>query len=218
MTVECFHEDESVYSLATGIVVNPIGGKMQSKVRLIARFAIIAALVVTGYSIDALISSSFPIRIAWVVLVVSLTIMQQFGWGTALYTGTVFGLVSLLFSFMLPNVTSPAFQMPWISVLPRMLIGITCSFSLSGLLRVSRNRKSLFMRELLPRSVSGIVGVFTNTIFVLGMIAVTNGESIMNKIISVVISVNFIPEFIIGLLLVPTISYALRGQIKKMRI
>ncbi|WP_063698123.1 ECF transporter S component [Pediococcus inopinatus] len=98
---------------------------------------------------------------------------------------------------------------PLISILPRILIGLIAGWLFS---RLARNKDKL----TLPLIISGIAGSLTNTVLVLGGIALFfgNGSTILHAInfqaltpyISLVAGTNGIPEAIAAAILVPLIS------------
>lgn len=75
--------------------------------------------------------------------------------------GVLAGLIFGIFSMV--NDTSGLFTNPLVSVLPRVLIGITSWYAYKAL--VGRNQD-------LAAAVAGIVGTLTNTIFVVGMLVI----------------------------------------------
>lgn len=75
--------------------------------------------------------------------------------------GLIFGVFSIIQAIMTPNVLSFAFINPLVSVLPRVLIGITSYYAYALL----RGKK-----ETLRIGVSAVVGTITNTFGVLTML------------------------------------------------
>ena len=98
--------------------------------KAIARYAYIIAIILCAYLLDAVISTALPIRIAVCTIVAVLTVCQMFDLKTAVFASTAFGVISLLMAFLFPNITSPVFMNPLVSILPRVLIGFTCFGSL----------------------------------------------------------------------------------------
>jgi uncharacterized membrane protein len=72
--------------------------------------------------------------------------------------GSLIGGIFGLFSFL--QATTPVFKNPIVAILPRLLIGITAYFTYVGL-------KS--WNEYVALATAGIIGSFTNTVFVLGL-------------------------------------------------
>lgn len=75
--------------------------------------------------------------------------------------GLIFGIFSIVQNMMNPSLLSFAFLNPIVSVLPRMLIGITSHYS---------HEISFIKNKILKIAISAVVGTLTNTIGVLGLI------------------------------------------------
>jgi len=170
--------------------------------KTIARYGIIAALVAVGIVIDTLISAFTPVTIAAATLIIVLTICQSFDLKTAVFASTVFGILSLIRSYTIPNFISPAMQNPLISVLPRICIGFTCHLSLVGFKKIIPKKD---FRLYLPYILSGAIGVITNTGLVLTMMLIFD-QTTLTKVIATILALNFWIEFLCAVLIVPTIS------------
>lgn len=197
---------------------------MHKTVKLIARFAIITALLVVAFLIDTAISQfGLPVKIAVVTIIVVMTVSQLFDFKTALFTGTMFGLISFIMNLIVPSVATAAFiDRPYILLLiylaPRILVGMACYGVFRGLKKLLAGRENGFLKDILPRSLGAAAGVLTNTVLVLTMIAVFNEQNAMEKVLTFVISLNFLIEIASGLLIVPAVSHTVARQIKKIRI
>ncbi len=75
--------------------------------------------------------------------------------------GLIFGVFSIIQNMTNPSLLSFAFLNPLVSVLPRMLIGITAYYS---------NKIPFIKSSILKTGVSAAIGTITNTVGVLGMI------------------------------------------------
>jgi len=75
--------------------------------------------------------------------------------------GLIFGIFSIIQSFTSPALLSFAFINPLVSVLPRILIGITAYYSY---------RAPFVKNEIAKTGIGAAVGSLTNTVGVLGMI------------------------------------------------
>ena len=179
---------------------------MNSKSKTIARFGIIAALIVAAISIDMAISAAgLPVNIAAVTLTVVLVVCQINDLKTALFVSTLFGLSSFIGSYIIASPTAWYFQNPLISVFPRIVIGLTTYYSLKLFKKLFKKYKNNVAKTI-PYMVSGAVGVLTNTILVLTMMAVFDKDSTFAQIIATVILINFLIEILFGILVVPTVS------------
>lgn len=75
--------------------------------------------------------------------------------------GLMFGIFSIIQSITTPNILSFAFINPLVSVLPRILIGITSYYVYKGI---------FVKNEAFKIGIGAIIGSLTNTVGVLGMI------------------------------------------------
>lgn len=186
------------------------------KTKQITYAAVSIALIAVGYTLDKLISSALPISTALVTLVVVLTLCQICGkWWIAMLVTTAFGVISLLYCFILPNYSSPVFMNPLVSVVPRIAIGLTTYFSLLLFQRLFRRFERKFVSDILPRALSAIIGVLTNTLLVLSAMAIVDHGDVLAKIVGVMMSFNFVIEIVGSCLLVPVLSSAftkIRGR------
>lgn len=126
--------------------------------------------------------------------------------------GFFFGMFSLIQNYIAPSsIFSPAFQNPIISVLPRILIGITSYYAY----------KFMFGKnETLRVGVGAVLGTITNTFVVLTMIYLLYpnlaflkpgaGANSAAKIIYGIALTNGIPEIIVGTLITVPVVMALK--------
>ncbi|MCL1901086.1 MAG: hypothetical protein FWG51_01675, partial [Firmicutes bacterium] len=101
---------------------------------------------------------------------------------------------------------APAMQNPLISVLPRICIGFTCYLSFLGFKKIFRQQD---FRRYLPYIFSGAIGVITNTGLVLSMMFIFGHKS-LQEIWAIIITTNTLIEFLCCILVVPTVSMALK--------
>lgn len=126
--------------------------------------------------------------------------------------GLIFGLFSIIQSLTAPNILSFAFINPLVSVLPRVLIGITAYYAYKW---------TWSKREGVRIGVSAVVGALTNTFGVLTMIYILYAAQFaaargidLDAAIQVIYGIallNGIPEAIIA----AAISIPVVGAIKK---
>lgn len=127
--------------------------------------------------------------------------------------GTVWGIVRLIKAYTLP--TSPLdlilFTNPMISVVPRILVGLVAGYTI----QVFRKRD----KQALGMIVGGILGSLTNTIFVLGFIALFYGNEYSSalgvhpanlmKALALIVATNGVAEAVASAFLAPLLSKAL---------
>lgn len=131
--------------------------------------------------------------------------------------GLSWGILRLIKAFIMPDVMSPVFMNPMISVLPRFLVGW-----LSGLIYVACKRK---INPHLSQVMTGVIGSLINTVVVLGLIYVFEAESyaeILNiptaallATLGGVVATNGILEAIVSGVLTPIITTPLTKIIQK---
>ena len=131
--------------------------------------------------------------------------------------GLSWGILRLIKAFIMPDVMSPVFMNPMISVLPRFLVGW-----LSGLIYVACKRK---INPHLSQVMTGVIGSLINTVVVLGLIYVFEAESyaeILNiptaallATLGGVVATNGILEAIVSGVLIPIITTPLTKIIQK---
>lgn len=158
------------------------------------------------------------------------------------FLGFVFGLTSLIKNTTAPSLLSFAFS-PFIPLpgvgkgsilaivicfVPRILVGITPYFTVKGIEAVVQKlsgRKNKAIRSV-ATTVSAVVGAFTNTIFVMGMIylffkepyAAANAipvETVLSVILGIV-GTNGVPEAVVAAVIVTPVCIALEKVMKRL--
>jgi uncharacterized membrane protein len=130
--------------------------------------------------------------------------------------GLIFGIFSIFQNISTPNILSFAFMNPLVSVLPRVLIGITSYYCY----------KFTFKKHHLARiGLSAAVGSLTNTLGVLYMIYLlyaerfaqakgTNPNMVFDAILGIAL-INGIPEAIISVVIIIPVVMAIRRATKR---
>lgn len=97
-----------------------------------------------------------------------------------LVVGVGFGVATLIKAFTMPaSPLDPLFMNPLISVLPRIFIGITSYYAYALIKRLlGKTQKS----ESIAIGFGAVIGSFTNTIGVLGMIFIVYADFIKDKL------------------------------------
>jgi len=129
--------------------------------------------------------------------------------------GLIFGVFSIIQNITTPNILSFAFINPLVSVLPRVLIGVTAYYSYK-LIKIKN--------ETVRSAIAAAIGSLTNTFGVLTMIYLLYAAqyaqkkniapSTVAKTIYSIALINGIPEAIISVLIVIPVILAVR-KIKK---
>ncbi|NLL71510.1 MAG: ECF transporter S component [Epulopiscium sp.] len=145
--------------------------------------------------------------------------------------GGVFGITSVMINTFSPTITSFVFS-PFYSVgafggniyslivaiVPRVLIGVTASFTFSILTKVDKTKIVAYLS-------AGIVGSMTNTILVMGGIYIFFGQSYaaskeiayesLFRFIMGVVGVNGVPEAIVAAIITATIGKTLGSTLMR---
>jgi uncharacterized membrane protein len=162
-----------------------------------------------------------PVSLAFFPLIAAIVASQAVNKKMGIVISTLFGIFSLVSAIAVPNIFSPLFYNPLVSIVPRICIGLSTFYSFKGMLKITtalENRKKLKGKKsalYISSTVSAIVGVLTNTTLVLSMIAVfyfgdSFGEYIINSSwILGLLSVNFLLELAICAIIIPPIVVAL---------
>lgn len=212
--------------------------KNYSKSQIITMNAVLCALVLTFVI--------FPIKIgvlslAVIPLIAVVIAAELFGFVNGMLMGLFFGLCSLVYNFIQPGVLSFAFYNPLVSIVPRVLIGLTAYFAAAGvhslLIRISERPKKTekedgkfltFLKndgaDLFSNAVGAAVGVITNTVGVLGMILAfhfgkpigSSGSAIGWEWLTAIIVGNSILEIVVCTVVAPPIVLALKKVVGRM--
>lgn len=89
--------------------------------------------------------------------------------------GLIFGVSSLVKSFMTPTPISFIFMNPLVSIVPRILIGVLTYYFYVAVKRVIKNDKTVLL-------LSGAFGTLVNTVFVLGTAYVIYAQRIVEAL------------------------------------
>jgi uncharacterized membrane protein len=129
--------------------------------------------------------------------------------------GFIFGVFSIIQAITTPTILSFAFINPLVSVLPRVLIGITSYYVYKGI---------FVKNEAFKIGVATLIGSFTNTVGVLGMIyllyaaryakAVGISTAAAAKTIFGIAAVNGLPEAILAVVITIPVVLAI-NKIRK---
>lgn len=131
--------------------------------------------------------------------------------------GLIFGLSSMMKSFLTPTPISFIFLNPIVSVLPRILIGILTYYFFSIAKHLIKNEKTVLL-------LSGAFGTLVNTVFVLGSAYVLYAQKMVEALglpdggafafVMGIATTNGIPEMIVAALITAASVTALKKIIK----
>lgn len=180
--------------------------------KTVARYGIYFALIFVARILDRLISIAWPINIAVFTISVSFTlILLSKNIYSALITGTLFGIASLIAAVIFP---SPAFMLPWVSVLPRMIVGLAI-FGAYKLMFAILNKAKIWKKRYFSAMIASGIGVMVNTITVMFMVSLNSGDlSGYFAVVQGILLTNFIPEMVIGIICVPLLTISVANGTK----
>ncbi|MFI3229504.1 MAG: ECF transporter S component [Bacillota bacterium] len=183
-----------------------------SKSKLIAIHALLTAIMMLFIFVPITIG---VLQLAFIPIIAVIISALILGWKHGALSGAIFGVISFVSAFVQPTILSLAFYNPLVSIVPRILIGITVYFS------------ALAIKKIVPKcpdivryAVASAVGVLTNTTLVLGMILLFHfGTDFSGLVIGwewivATISGNFIIEIIVCTIVTPSIVMALKKVVK----
>lgn len=181
----------------------------------IAVYGIFGALIFVARFLDTFLSSYLPITIAVITLTVAFTFCLLFdNFVVSIAGGLIFGLSSFIVSVIMPTFSSPVMMNPLISVVPRIIVGITIfgAYKLFSMLFKGKHRMYFIY------SLSAVVGAITNTVTVLGAMALFAEADFATKIIATATSINFPLEVILVPMILPFIIINVKKSLKTINL
>lgn len=184
-----------------------------TKSKLITINALLCAIVTLFIFIPISIG---PLQLAFIPIIAVIISAEFMGLKNGIFTGLFFGMISLINQFIRPGLLAQAFYNPLISIIPRMLIGVSAYYSAHAL-------QKLFPKipDAVSYGVGSACGVITNTALVCGMILLFHfGKTFGTLTIGwqwmlAIITGNFIIELAICIIVTPPIIIALKKSIIK---
>lgn len=186
---------------------------MNSKSKRIALYGIFAALLVVVFYLETLIASFWITPPAIISLSLLMTLCLSEDWKLGFGGGVLFGLTSWALAAIF---ASPVFILPWVSVLPRLFVGIGAYGAFRLVKHLMRNKNNTFLTAYLPYSVGAACGIIINTVLVIAALTLFLPEmGSLGYWISACITINFPIELIAAVVLTPILSNALNRSFKK---
>lgn len=185
-----------------------------SKTKFIAVQAILCSIILIFIFIPANIGGA---AIAIVPLIAIAISGCLFGFKSSFFTGTFFGIISLISHIAIPKPISPFFYNPLVSVIPRIIVGFIPVLSMHLLNKIKK------MPALVKFSISGFLTAFMNTVLVMGSIFLFYfGQKFGNEVVTVVgkewlvtiILANAIIEWIICAMIVPPLCLIIKKIVR----
>ena len=128
-------------------------------------------------------------------------------WKHSFIGGTIFGCCSFILSFI---VGYTVFYNPLISILPRTLTGVIGYFILHGLTVLSKGKA----KDIIRAVSAGLTIVIHTTLVIGAMEIFSSGGAFFDTVWQTIIGVNFVAEFICGILLVSLLVRVMKRYTK----
>ncbi len=172
-----------------------------NKSKTVAFIGIMGALVFVAMFLESYVFSVL-IPIAppcFISISLAITISVYDDWKKMFIGGTILGVCSFFTAIIIGNAV---FLLPWISILPRIFIGIV-AFGVTTLMKkLVSKRTNKFLLNYLPYGVGAFFGVLTNTVCTLTMMYLC-GHTDLEGILAVFMAINFPIELGCSMILVP---------------
>ncbi|MDE5943480.1 MAG: hypothetical protein K2H30_04645 [Clostridia bacterium] len=182
----------------------------KDKAHFIAFVGVMFALIFVLFLLEGALLSPVGMTACILSLPVSIALSIYDDWKKSFVGGTLLGVVSCIFCLIFSVFIK--YANPLISVLPRMLIGITAYWTYFGLSKLFKKAKNAFVCEVLPAAIAGIVGSVTNTVLYLLAVAIWDGRAAdaLTAIMGVAVTIYFPIELVACAILVPVYAKVLR--------
>lgn len=177
--------------------------------KTVALAGVMTALIFVVLTLETYVFSIFiKPSTCFLSLPIAISLCLYADWKKMFLGGTIFGFCSFILSFFMAYTI---FYNPLVSILPRVMFGVVGYGVFAFFKFIFKNAKSNFVRQLLPASIAGACAVLTNTILTLLAMYISDvSGSFMTVVFQTILALNFIPEFVTGIVLVPIFVKVLR--------
>jgi uncharacterized membrane protein len=176
----------------------------KDKAHLVAFIGVMFALMFVLFLLETTLLAPVGMTACVLSLPVAVTLSIYDDWKGSFIGGTLLGVCSCICCLIFTAYID--YANPLISILPRMLLGVTSYWTYFGLSKLFKNSKKVVLRESLPATVAGIVGSITNTVLYLTAANLVLGgtfQSAINTIVGVALTIYFPIELVACAVLVP---------------
>ncbi|MDD3831358.1 MAG: hypothetical protein PHW00_01735 [Clostridia bacterium] len=190
-----------------------VNSSTKSKSYYVALYGIMFATTFVAMMIDRLISLALPISMACCVLLVTFSFcMIRNEWLTGLLSGVFFGLASFVKAIIFAETLNIN---PLVSILPRIFVGISAFAVYRLMVLLLKNVRKSTVRQAVSISVGTFVGLAVNTILYLTALNLWKQYLSIDfkplfAIVKVVLFSNIIPEYLVSIILTPTVVLGVR--------
>jgi uncharacterized membrane protein len=182
------------------------------KTKMIALSGVMGALTfivmfLETYVFSVLIPLAPP---CFLSLSLAITLSLIGDWKYMFIGGTALGVSSFIMSFIIGNAV---FMLPWISILPRIFIGIVAFGVCKLFKKMSSKATNKFVKNFLPYGAGAFFGVITNTVLTLSMMFVCSFVG-LEAILATFMTINFPVELVASTIIVPILVNAVKRSNK----
>lgn len=168
---------------------------------------VFVALFLETYVFTVLIPIAPP---CFISISIAITISIYGDWKKMFIGGTILGVCSLIIAAIIGN---PVFILPWISILPRIFIGIVAC-GVTKLVKLATDKsKNKFINSYIPYGVGAVMGVITNTVLTCFTMLMF-GKVGMETVVATFMAINFPLEVVCSAILVPLLVNALHRYLR----
>ncbi len=182
----------------------------KDKAHFIAFVGVMFALIFVLFLLEGALLSPVGMTACILSLPVSISLSIYDDWKKSFVGGTLLGVGSCIFCLIFSVFIK--YANPLISILPRIFIGITAYWTYFGFSKLFRKVKNIFVREVFPAAIAGVVGSLTNTVLYLLAVAIWDGKAAdaLTAILGVAVTIYFPIELVACAILVPAYVKVLR--------
>ena len=176
----------------------------EDKAHLVAFIGVMFALIFVLFMLEGALSIFAGVSTCVLSLPVAIALSMYDDWKKSFIGGTLLGVASCIFCLIFGMAV---YANPLVSVLPRLLLGITAYWSYFGLSKLFRKAKHKYFREILPASIGAVIGTLTNTVLYILAIGVFVDKDIMGvgtQLMQIAVAIYFPIELVASFVLVPT--------------
>ena len=175
----------------------------KSRTKKIAFYGVFSALILVLFYFETLLSFALTITPPAILsLPVIMTFCLMHDYKTGFVGGLIFGVSSFVIALSISN---PVFILPWVSILPRLFVGISAFGACAVIKQLFKNRQNKFLKTILPYSVGAFVGIFVNTALTIVCLSlfVEGGFAYWFELC---VTINFPIELVVAVILTPILT------------
>lgn len=192
----------------------------------VAFCAVMFACIFVAMMLDRAISATLPISMAACTLLIVFSFcFVQNDWRIGALSGVFFGLASLLKEMFFPSLITTQllslgkwYILPVQYLIPRVVVGVAAFAVYKLMLLLCNKMQNGYLRQTVALTVATVVGLLVNTLLFLSVLAFSNVQAGVDTtliaILSSVVVINILPEYLISILLTPHVVLGVRKAMR----